>query len=121
MDSIAQAGTDPVVAQAVISWATAHPHIRVTGGTGVSYPSITMSADSGRSRSRFRGVLSLYGSPGGERPTLEIRIKRMCRTPPYNRAQTRERLTAQPRGLHIPRLDTEPDLAGKRPNIPLTS
>lgn len=79
LDSITQAGADPAVAQAVISWATAPPHIRITGGTGLSYPSITMAADSGRSRSRFRGVLSLYGSPGGENPTLEIRVKRMCR------------------------------------------
>jgi hypothetical protein len=55
-----------------------------------------MSADSGRARSRFRGVLSLYGSPGGEHPILEIRVKRMCRTPPYNRRQTRERLTTEP-------------------------
>ncbi len=31
---------------------------RINGGTGLSYSSITMSADSGRTRSRFRGVLS---------------------------------------------------------------
>jgi hypothetical protein len=119
LDSITRAGADPAVAQAVISWATAHPHIQITGGTGLSYPSITMSADSGRARSRFRGVLSLYGSPGGEHPILEIRVKRMCRTPPYNRRQTRERLTIELRALQILRLDAEPDLADKRPNIPL--
>lgn len=38
---------------------------------------------------------------------------------PYNRRQTRDRLTAELRALQIPRLGTEPDLAGKRPNIPL--
>jgi hypothetical protein len=119
LESIAQPGADLDAAHAVIDWATAHPHIRIAGGTGLSYPSVTMSADSGRSRSRFRGVLSLYGSPGGERPFLEIRIKRMCRTPPYNRADTRARLIADLRALHIPRLDAEPDLAAKRPNIPL--
>lgn len=50
---------------------------------------------------------------------LEIRVKRMCRTPPYNRGQTRDHLTAELRALQIPRLDTEPTLATKRPNIPL--
>jgi hypothetical protein len=64
-------------------------------------------------------VLSLYGSPGGERPALEIRVKRMCRTPPYNRIEPRRHLIAQLRALGIPRLDAEADLAGKRPNIPL--
>jgi hypothetical protein len=83
---IAQPGADLDAAQAVIDWATAHPHIWIVGGAGLSYPSVTMSADSGRSRSRFRGVLSLYGSSGRERPFLEIRVKQRCRTPPYNRA-----------------------------------
>lgn len=119
LESIIKAGADPDPAQAVISWASTHPHIQITGGTGASYPSVTMSADSGRSRSRFRGVLSLYGSPGGERPALEIRVKRMCRTPPYNRIETRRHLIAELRALGIPRLDAEADLAGKRPNIPL--
>jgi hypothetical protein len=119
LESIIKAGADPDPAQAVISWASTHPHMQITGGTGVSYPSVTMSADSGRSRSRFRGVLSLYGSPGGERPVLEIRVKRMCLTPPYNRIETRRRLIAELRALGIPRLDAEADLAGKRPNIPL--
>ena len=101
LDSITQAGADPAVAQAVAGWATVHPQIRITGSTGLSYPSITTAADSGRSRSRFRGVLSLYGSPGGEHPTLEIRVRRMCRTPPYNQRQTRDRLTAELLALQI--------------------
>lgn len=50
---------------------------------------------------------------------LEIRVKRMCRTPPYDRAETRARLIGDLQSLGIPRLDTEPDLAGKRPNVPL--
>lgn len=37
----------------------------------------------------------------------------------YNRHETLEGLTAELRGLGIPRLDAEPDLPGKRPNIPL--
>ena len=71
LQSIAQAGEDAAaVAGTVCDWAVANPHIRVAGGTGVSYPSITLSADSGRSTSRFRGVLSLYGSPRGSVPCL---------------------------------------------------
>jgi hypothetical protein len=120
LESIAQAGEDMAsVAGTVCNWAVANPHIKVVGGTGLSYPSITLSADSGRGTSRFRGVLSLYGSPQGERPMLEIRVKRMCRTPPYNRTEARARLTADLRALGIPRLDTEVALADKRPNIPL--
>lgn len=119
LESITRAGADPDPAQAVIRWASTHPHIQVTGGTGASYPSVTMSADSGRSRSRFRGVLSLYGSSGAERPFLEIRVKQMCRTPPYDRTEARRQLIAELRALGIPRLDAEADLAGKRPNIPL--
>jgi hypothetical protein len=121
LESITQAGTATATATAtaVIDWATAHPHIRITGGTGLSYPSVTMSADSGRSRSRFRGVLSLYGSPGGEPSFLEIRVKRMCRTPPYNRSENRARLITDLQALRIPRLDAELNLAAKRPNIPL--
>ncbi len=119
LESVAQAGRDTTVAKAVAGWAAVHPHIRATGGTGLSYPSITMAADSGRSRARWRSVLSLYSSPGGEHPTLEIRVRQMCGTPPYNRAETRERLLADLRALGIPRLDAEPGLAAKRPNIPL--
>jgi hypothetical protein len=113
-------GADVAVAESVIGWATAHPHIQVTGGVGLSYPSITIAADTGRSRARLRGVLSLYGSPPGEPPGLEVRVKRMCRMPPYNRTETRKRLTEDLRALHIPRLDAEPVLADKRPNIPLS-
>ncbi|HEY6309861.1 MAG TPA: hypothetical protein VIY52_03520 [Streptosporangiaceae bacterium] len=114
------AGADgAAVANAVINWAAAHPYIQISGGTGISYPSITMSADSGRASWRYRGVLSLYGSPNGERPFVEIRVKRMCSTPPYLGAEDEERLTANLRALGIPRLDDEPALADKRPNIPL--
>lgn len=106
--------------QWIRDWAETHPHIQIAGGTGVAYPSIIMSADSGRPRSRYRGVLALYGSPAGEPPMLEIRVKRMCRTPPYNRTEERSRLVTDLKRLGIQRLDTEAELAGKRPNIPLT-
>jgi len=120
IESVAQAGEDSAaVAGAIRDWAAAHPYIRVIGGTGLSYPSVTMSADSGR-RTRFRGVLSLYGSPQGGSPMLEIRVKRMCRTPPYNRNEARARLIADLRALGIPRLEAEDNLTDKRPNIPLS-
>jgi hypothetical protein len=108
LEYVAQAGQDAAaVASAVCDWAVAHPHVRTTGGTGVSYPSLTASADSGRATSRWRGVLSLYAYLGSDRPMLEIRVKRMCRTPPYNRADDRARLTADLRALGVPRLDAE--------------
>lgn len=121
LEQIAQAGEDEAAAASVVrSWAERHPYIQLTGGTGVSYPSILMSADSGRAQSRYRGVLALYASPQEEPPMLEIRVKRMCRTPPYRRAETRERLLADLKALGIPRLDTEESLMDKRPNIPLS-
>jgi len=120
LDCISETGQDAAaVATLVCNWAEQHPHVDVVGGTGVSYPSITMSADSGRTRSRMRGVLSLYGSASGETPMLEIRVKRMCRTPPYNRAETQARLITDLKSLGIRRLDTEDALPDKRPNIPL--
>ncbi len=85
LEFVAQAGEEAsAVAGAVRDWATAHRHIRIAGGTGPSYPSFTMFADSGRGASRSPGVLSLYGYEHGDRPMLEIRIKQMCRTPPYD-------------------------------------
>jgi hypothetical protein len=120
LESISKTGQPAAAIAAVVrDWAQSHPHLHITGGTGVSYPSITMSADSGRARSRLRGVLSLYGSPPGESPMLEIRVRRMCRTPPYNRAEMRTRLVADLKSLGIHRLDTEDALPDKRPNIPL--
>jgi hypothetical protein len=120
LESVARAGEDmAAVAGTVWDWATANPYIRVTGGTGLNYPSLTLSADTGRSTSRFRGVLSLYGSPHGGQPMLEIRVKRMCRTPPYNRNEVRARLVADLQALGVPRLETEEFLTDKRPNIPL--
>src|SRR5262245_1739682 len=69
------------VGRAVTMWA-GNPHLRLVGGTGPSYPSFTVEADSARTAdSRWRGVLALYASPHGGPPALEVRIKRMCRTP----------------------------------------
>jgi hypothetical protein len=118
--SIAEAGEDAAaVASTVLNWATAHPHVRLAGGRGLSYPSVIMSADTGRGNDRFRGILALYAGLGTEPPMLEIRVNRMCRTPPYRGADTQARLTADLRALGIPRLDGEQNLVDKRPNIPL--
>jgi hypothetical protein len=64
-------------------------------------------------------VLALYASVPGEDPMLEVRVKRMCRTPPYRNPDARARLVAGLKALGIPRLDTEDALTDKRPNIPL--
>jgi hypothetical protein len=100
LKSVAQVGKDATaVAGVVCDWATAHPYIRIIGGIGLSYPSLTMSADSGRSTSRWRGVLSLYGSPHSGSPMLEVRVKQMCETSSYNRNETRGPLSRDLRGL----------------------
>jgi hypothetical protein len=119
LEFIAQTGDDAAaVAGVVRDWAIAHPRIQISGGTGPSYPSVTMYADTGDSRSA--GMLSLYGSPNGGPPGLEIRIKAMCQLPPYDSDETRARFTADLRALGIPRLTDEPSLTDKRPNIPLS-
>ena len=119
--ALASSGDDAAaIARAVARWA-ASPHLRLAGGTGPSYPSFTVEADSGRTvGSRWRGVLALYASPHGGPPALEVRIKRMCRTPPYNRRHYRDRLISGLRTLGIPRLDREADLSGLRPEIPVS-
>jgi hypothetical protein len=97
------------------------------GGLATEWvPAATIKGDgrSGREQrptgSRWRGVLALYANPHGGAAALEVRVKRMCRTPPYNRQHNRDRLIAGLRALGIPRLDREPDLAGVRPEIPLS-
>jgi hypothetical protein len=112
-DSAAAAGA------AVHSWAAAHPRIRITGGTGTSDRSFTMAADTGRGASPYVGVLGLYATPRGGRPFLEIRIRSMLATPPYDRGPSREHLTADLQALGIPRLNEANALTGERPNIPL--
>jgi hypothetical protein len=119
--AVASSGDDAAaIARTVTGWA-AGPYLRLAGGTGPSYPSFTVEADSGRSGgSRWRGVLALYASPHGGPPALEVRVEAMCRTPPYNRQQYRSRLTEGLHALGIPRLDREADLSGLRPEIPLS-
>ena len=118
--AVASSGDDAAAsARTVTGWA-AGPYLWLAGGTGPTYPSLTVEADTGRTTgSRWRGVLALYSSPHGGPPALEARIRTMCQTPPYNRQPYRGELT---RGLHalgIPRLDREGDLSGLRPEIPL--
>ena len=60
LEFVAQAGEEAAaVAGAVRDWATAHPHIRIAGGTGPSYPSFTMSADSGRAIRGSRSAVAV--------------------------------------------------------------
>jgi hypothetical protein len=119
--AVASSGDDAAaIARTVTGWAAGR-HLRLAGGTGPTYPSLTVEADSGRTGgSRWRGVLALYASPHDGPPALEVRVKTMCRTPPYNRQQYRSRLTAGLHALGIPRLDRETDLSGLRPEIPLS-
>ena len=118
--AVASSGDDAsAIARSVTSWA-AGPHLRLAGGTGPAYPSLTVEADSGRTISRWRGVLALYASPHGGPPTLEVRVKAMCWTPPHDRQHYSGRLTGGLHALGIPRLDRERDLSGLRPEIPLS-
>ena len=119
--AVASFGDDAAaIARTVTDWA-AGPYLRLAGGTGPTYPSLTVEADSGRTGdSRWRGVLALYASPHGGPPALEVRVRTMCRTPPHDRQQYRSRLTAGLHTLGIPRLDRETDLSGLRPEIPLS-
>jgi hypothetical protein len=73
IEAVASSGDDAAaIARTVTGWA-ANPHLRITGGTGRSYPSFTVAADSARpTGSRWRGVLALYAGPHGGPPTLEV-------------------------------------------------
>jgi hypothetical protein len=120
INAVASSGDDAAaIARSVTSWA-AGPHRRLAGGTGLTYPSLTVEADSGRTTSRWRGVLALYASPHGGLPALEIRVRTMCRTPPHDRQHCSGWLTWGLHALGIPPLDRERDLAGLRPEIPLS-
>jgi len=57
--AVASSGDDAAaLARTVTGWATG-PHLRLAGGTGPSYPSFTVEADSARTEgSRWRGVLA---------------------------------------------------------------
>ena len=63
-EAVASCGDDAAaIARTVTGWA-AGPHLRLAGGTGPSYPSFTVEADSGRTEgSRWRGVLALLRQP----------------------------------------------------------
>src|SRR5262249_8528783 len=70
--------------------------------------------------SRWRGVLTLYASPHGGPPALEVRARTMCGTPPHNRQPYRSRLTQGLHTLGIPRPDRERALSGLPPANPLS-
>ena len=119
--AVASSGDDAAATARIVTGWAAGPHLRLAGGTGPSYPSFTIEADSARAGgSRWCGVLALYASPHGGPPALEVRVKTMCQTPPYDRQPYRSRLTGGLHALGIPRLDREADLSGLRPEIPLS-
>jgi FHA domain len=112
LNDVAQAGQGAAaVAAAVCDWATAHPRLTITGGTGASYPFLTVHADFGASR-RI-GLLSLHGGPA----VLEVRVGQMCSVPPYDGDAARVRFTAGLHALGIMGLKDVP--LGKKPSIPL--
>ena len=120
LEALTAAGNEAAAAGAAVhSWATAHAHIRVTGGTGTTDRSFTMAADTRRGTSPYLGVLGLYATPRFGRPFLEIRIRSMLATPPYDRSSARVQLTADLQALGIPRLNEADALTSERPNIPL--
>jgi hypothetical protein len=120
LEALTAAGHEAAdVGAAVHSWAAAHPRIRVTGGTGTTDRSFTMAADTGRGTSPYLGVLGLYATPRNGHPFLEIRIRSMLATPPYDHSPAREQLTADLQALGIPRLNEANALTSERPNIPL--
>lgn len=103
-------------ARAVIGWAEArHPAIRISGGNGAKDRSLNISADIGNGL--HPGVLSLYATPGGGRPLLEIRIKEMISIPPYDRTPARQQYQAGLHALGIKRLAAADILDSTRPNI----
>lgn len=75
------------LAEETARWAAAHPHISMTGGTGRTYPSVTMRADTGQARRDWPGIAALYANPQGETLWLEIRIAAMCQVSPFDSAQ----------------------------------
>jgi hypothetical protein len=95
------------------------PHLRLVGGTGPSYPSFTVEADSARTAdSRWRGCWPCTPARTAGRPLWKSG-SRGCAVPPYNRRHYRDRLISGLRTLGIPRLDRETDLSGLRPEIPV--
>lgn len=120
MDAVAEAGDEAAaVAAAVRDWALANPHVEIVGGIGVKDRGFTVTADTGPGPSRRRPLLSVYSSPYGGPPMLEIQVRLMRTLPPYDHADEWAALVASIRALGIPRLASESDFTGIRPNIPV--
>jgi hypothetical protein len=120
MEAVAEAGDEAVaVAAAVRDWALANPHLEIVGGIGVKDRGFTVIADTGPGASRRPPLLSLYSAPYGGPPMLEIQVRLMRTLPPYDRTGEWAALMASIRALGIPRLASEADFAGIRPNIPV--
>jgi hypothetical protein len=104
------------VAKSLLTWEKDHPFIETTGGYGKTNATLRMAADTGRGA--FPRLL-LYADPADGHPSLEIFVKQMISTSPYDRDEARQRLMADLRGLDIPRLQAEGIRSGIWPGIPL--
>jgi hypothetical protein len=114
MESITQAGPDAVsAARTVLAWSAGHG-FEVTGGAGRIDRSVKISADAGMGA---RVMLSLYATPSGGRPLLEIQVKQMLNTPPYDSEDSRARLKADLAATGIAHLADQKVLETVRPNL----
>jgi len=59
----------------------------------------------------------LYATPSGGRPLLEIQVKQMLNTPPYDSEESRARLKADLAATGIARLADKKVLETVRPNL----
>ncbi len=120
LEAVGQTGGNAAaMVRAVRDWAEP-PNLRITSGTGRTYPSFTVRASTRPTAGTApRGVLTLYADSHGSGPALEVRVIEMCSTPPYDRQPARDGLIADLHALGIPRLDREDVLCRKRPEIPL--
>lgn len=121
MEAVASSGDDAAtIARTVTGWRRG----RTCGWPGA--PGRPTRRSPSRPIPGARKVLAGVGcwpftpSPHGGPPALEVRIKAMCVTPPYDRQQYRSRRTAGLHSLGIRRLDREADLSGLRPEILLS-
>jgi hypothetical protein len=114
MESITQADPDAAsAARTVLAWSAGHG-FEVTGGAGRIDRSVKISADAGMGA---RVLLSLYATPSGGRPLLEIQVKQMLNTPPFDGEDSRARLKADLTATGIARLADQKVLETVRPNL----
>jgi hypothetical protein len=117
----AAGGAGPGVAAAaetIAAWVDAHPHLTARGGRGAN-PSFIVYAGIGPATGAESEILTLWTAKG-DIPQLEIQIRKLLGTAPYDRSGTGPKLIAELRTLGIPRLDSEKVFAMDRPSIRLS-